>query len=168
MGDSIQLMVGLLTGIVLGAGGALAVLWFQGQRNAKVARSQAEVILEDARAKADAARRQAELQIKEDMLRRREAADLELEGLRKGVREQERRLEKRNDLLDQKLEMINKKEREFERIEGFLTERQEELDRKGAELKQVMADQRETLHRLSGMQRNRGSDDFAGAGWSMS
>lgn len=144
-------MVGLLTGIVLGAGGALALLWFQGQRNAKVARSQADVILEDARVKAEAARRQAELEIKEDVLKRREAADVELEGLRKGVRDQERRLEKRNDLLDQKLEMINKKEREFERIEGFLTERQEELDRKGADLKQLLADQRETLHRLSGV-----------------
>src|SRR3712207_8344674 len=66
-------------------------------------------------------------------LRRREAIDAEVDEARKALRDQERRLEKRADLLDQKLDLINKKEREFENVQRYLAEQQEE-DRKSTRL----------------------------------
>jgi ribonuclease Y len=125
--------------------------WMLHQRAAREGRSQAQTLLAEARLQAESIRKEADIEAKEDALRRREAADRELEGDRKVLRDLERRLEKRDDLLDQKLEMINKKEREFEQIQKFLGERQEELDRKGVELKAVLAEQRDVLHRVSGL-----------------
>ncbi|HEY2158455.1 MAG TPA: Rnase Y domain-containing protein, partial [Isosphaeraceae bacterium] len=69
------------------------------------------------------------------------------------MRDAERRLEKREDLLDQKLDLINKKEREVESIQRFLGDQQEELNKRNAESKSVLAEQREALHRLSGLSR---------------
>ena len=56
----------------------------------------------------------ADLAAKEEVLRRREELEAEIDAVRRDLREQERRLEKRADLLDQKLELINKKEDELE------------------------------------------------------
>ena len=80
---------------------------------------------------------------------RREALDREIEESRKELRDQERRLEKRADLLDQKLELINRKEHEFESVQRFLAEQQEDLQRRQGEVKQILAEQRELLHRIS-------------------
>ena len=69
---------------------------------------------------------------------------------RRELREQERRLEKRADLLDQKLELINKKERDFESVQRYLAEQQEELNRrKRRRSSQVLAEQRDVLHRIA-------------------
>ena len=62
----------------------------------------------------------------------------EVEDARKGFREQEKRLEKRADLLDQKLDLINKKEREFESVQRYLAEQQEEVNRRSAEVKELL------------------------------
>ena len=56
--------------------------------------------------------------------------DAEIDLLRRDLRDQERRIEKRSDLIDQKLELINKKEQDFEVVQRSLTDQQEEL--KGA------------------------------------
>ena len=67
-------------------------------------RGLADQILADARREAETIGRQADLAAKEEALRRREDIDAEADALRRDLREQEKRLEKRADLLDQKLE----------------------------------------------------------------
>jgi ribonuclease Y len=151
VGSSIWLLIGLLVGLLLGLGGTLGGWWYLSRMGARVARSQAQEILAAARLQAENTKKEADLQAKEEILRRREALEDEIEEARKAQRELEQRLEKRSDLLDQKLEMINKKEREFENVQRFLNERQEEMERKGLELKQLLADQRDVLQRLSGL-----------------
>ena len=145
------LIEALILGLALGAGLAGAVAVALARRANRAARSEAQIILAEARLQAEALRKQAELDAKEEALRRREAAERELEESRKVQREIELRLEKRNDLLDQKLEMIAKKERDVEQVQRFLAERQEDLDRRTAELKRLQEEQRETLHRISGL-----------------
>jgi ribonuclease Y len=151
VGQTGWLVLGLLAGLAAGAGGTGAVVWLLVRKAQREARSQAHLILAEARQQADTLIRQADLDAKAESLRRREETERELEADRKAQRELEKRLEKRNDLLDQKLEMITKKEREFEQIRRFLTERQEEIDRRAAEVKQLLADQREALLRISGL-----------------
>jgi ribonuclease Y len=148
---TLSLIVGLLGGLLLGGVAAAVAAWLLHQRAVRDGRSQAQTLLAEARLQAESIRKEADIAAKEDALRRREAADRELEGDRQVLRDLERRLEKRDDLLDQKLEMINKKEREFEQIQKFLGERQEEIDRKAVELKGVLAEQRDALHRVSGL-----------------
>jgi len=136
--------VGLLVGALVGTGAVFLV----GRLRAHEARGRAELILMDARREAETIRRQAELQTKEEALRRREALDAEADASRRDLRDQEKRLEKRADLLDQKLELINRKEHDFEALQRQLAEQQEELRQRHAEVKQVLADQVETLQRI--------------------
>ncbi len=137
----------VLSGIIIGAFAGVTGHRVLARLRADAARGVAEGILADARREAETLRKEEDLQYKEDALRRREALDAEIETARREQREHERRLEKRADLLDQKLELINKKERDFESVQRFLAEQQEEVNRRHAEVKQTLADQREVLHR---------------------
>ena len=146
-GESIAGLVGLVLGIVCGAGGLL----FYNKIRLRTAKDQAEAILELGRRDADDLRKQAELHAKEEILRRRASLDAEAEEARKGFRDQEKRLEKREDLLDQKLDLINKKEREFESVQRYLAEQQEDLTRRNLEVRQLLVEQRDALHRIGQM-----------------
>ena len=147
VGETIAGLVGLVLGLACGFGGLL----FYNKLRARTAKEQAEAILEHGRRDADDLRKQAELQAKEEALRRRASLDSDAEEARKGFREQERRLEKRGDLLDQKLDLINKKERDFESVQRYLAEQQEELTRRNLEVRQLLVEQRDGLHRIGQM-----------------
>jgi ribonuclease Y len=136
-------------GLLIGALGGLALAFLSLRlRGAQTARALAEQIIANAHREADTIRRQADLAAKEEILRRREELEGEIDAARRELRDQERRLEKRSDLLDQKLEFLNKQEREYESAQHLLAEGQEELRRRGAELKQALAAQIEALQRI--------------------
>jgi ribonuclease Y len=142
-------VIAVLEGIIIGGASVFVCLLLYTRLRVRTARDQAESVLTDGRRHAEALIKEAELETKAEALRRRMALDAEAEELRKGIREQEKRLEKRDDLLDQKLELINKKEREFENIQRYLSEQQEELTRRNLEVRQALLEQREALHRIS-------------------
>jgi ribonuclease Y len=135
----------LLIGVLVGIGAAFGYM----RARAQTARGLADEILAGAHREAETIRKEADLRSKEEALRRREAIDGEIDEARRDLRDQEKRLEKRDDLLDQKLELINKKEREFENVQRYLAEQQEELTRRQQDVKQVLSEQRETLHRIA-------------------
>ena len=142
-------MIGGLIGVFVGMLGGIAGAYVMGRLRAQTARGLADQILANANREAQTIRMQADLQAQQDILRRRDELDREMEETRKGLREQERRIEKRGDLLDQKLELINRKDREFESIQHYLTEQQEALQKQQSELKQTHAEQRELLCKIS-------------------
>ncbi|MGO8896957.1 MAG: ribonuclease Y [Isosphaeraceae bacterium] len=141
-------MIGGMIGLIVGMLGGIAGAYVMGRLRAQTARGLADQILANANREAETTRMQAELQAKQDMLKRRDELDREMEETRKGLREQERRIEKRGDLLDQKLELINRKDREFESIQHSLSEQQEELQKRQLELKQTHTEQRELLCKI--------------------
>src|SRR5262249_13195355 len=134
-GTAFGLALGTGLGVLCGAAG----LMIHARLRANAARGLAAEILAEARREAETTRKEADLRSKEEALRRREAIDAEAERTRRDLREHEKRLEKRADLLDQKLDFINKKEREFESLQRILTEQQEELQRRNTEVKAVLA-----------------------------
>lgn len=146
-GTAFWLLLGMILGLLVGALGLAAYAWLR----SKAARGLAEEILAAARRKGETIEKEADLCSRDEALRRRNAIDSEVEEGRRDLREHERRLEKRSDLLDSKLELISKKEREFESVQRFLAEQQDELNRKSVEVKQVLADQREALHRQANL-----------------
>ena len=144
VGESIAGLSVLLVGVACGWGGVM----IYNTLRLRTARDQAQALLAGAARDGEDVRKLAELQSKEEALRRRVTLDVEAEEARKGFREQDRRLEKRGDLLDQKLESINKKERDFENVQRYLTEQQEEVGRRHQEVRQLLVEQREALHRI--------------------
>ncbi len=113
-------------------------------------RGLADQILDNANREADTIRWQADVAAKEELLKRREGLDAEIDLLRRDLRDQERRIEKRSDLIDQKLELIND---EGARLRGRPAlpqpSQQEELKGRKAEIKKTLADQLDSLQRIS-------------------
>ncbi len=145
-GASLASSIGLFTaGITSGLAGVFGMTWLR----SRSARTLGETILAEAQSKAETIQKEAELRSKDETFRRREAIEAEAEESRKIIREQEKRLEKRADLLDEKLELIHRREREFDAVKLHLAEQQEALVRRDQEILQVLSEQRAQLHKLA-------------------
>ena len=71
--QTIQVLVGLLVGLLIGLGGVSLALQVFARRGVRAARTKAQEILAAARFQAETIRKEADLQAKEEALRRREA-----------------------------------------------------------------------------------------------
>ena len=69
------------------------------------------------------------------------------------MREQERRLEKREDVLDQKHQVQLKKERTLEHLQRKLDEKRKHVDKRSQDLDHLIEEQTEKLHEITGMSR---------------
>ncbi len=136
--------MGLLLGVLIGLASSCAIAWFR----ASYARGIADQILDRARLEAETIRKESELASKEEALKRREDFDAEIDRVRGDFREQERRLDKRADILDQKLEIINAKEVELANTGRLMADQQGELLRRQAEVKKLLAIQLDNLQSI--------------------
>ena len=134
-----------------GCGFALARYWDLLRK--RDARSEADRILEQAAKDVAAKLREADLEIKEKSLREKAAAEKELGAIRDELRERERLLDKRQELIEQQTEDLRKQERIVENTQRRLTERLEENQLRHDELTKLVDEQRQRLHELSGMTR---------------
>lgn len=106
-------------------------------------------LLETARREAEALLRRAELDAQEERIRRKIELETELDEARKPLREQERRLDKRADQLDDQLESLLLRERELDAKTQNLSERESALSERDRQLDRLLAEERETLRRIS-------------------
>jgi ribonuclease Y len=141
--------VGLLVGLVIG----LAGVYILARLRAQTARALAEQIVANAHREAETTRRQAELAVKEESLERREELEAEIDAKRQSVRVEERRLEKRSDVLDQKLEQLSEREGEIAALARSVAGERECLVEQQNELKQKLASQTEAMERISRLSR---------------
>ena len=109
------------------------------------ARRQCEQILRDARNDAETLRKQIELDARNDLAQRRENFQREINDGRNELREVERRLTKREDNLDRKLDVLTTKEKYLDDLDGQIKQRQKSVAAKDAELDQLIVTQREAL-----------------------
>ena len=138
-----------LLALALALGYGLCVLVNRVLR-ANASRKSGEII-EQARRDAQNLHKEAELQIKEELLRKREKFETQLGEHRNELRELERRLSRREDQIEQKVELLGKQERTLESSQRKLNERVQEVDQKRQELTELLDKQRKALHEISGM-----------------
>ncbi len=117
------------------------------------AESEAREII--SRAERDSANhvKEAELGIKERAIQQQAEGERELSKLRQELHERERLLDKRQDTLDQQTEQLRRQERMVEGNQRKLAEKIEDANRRNEELAQQIDEQRQTLHKLSGLSR---------------
>lgn len=99
-------------------------------------------------------RKEAELEIKEMTIQQRAEGERELAGLRHELHERERLLDKRQDAIEQQHEQLRRQEKMVETTQRKLAERIEDTNRRNEELANVLDVQRQTLHTLSGLNRD--------------
>ncbi len=98
-------------------------------------------------------RKEAELEIKEAAIQQRAQGERELAQLRQELHERERMVDKRQDALEQQAEQLRKQEKMVEHNQRKLAERLAETNRRNEELAQLIEEQRQHLHRISGLSR---------------
>ncbi len=143
--------------IFCAVGGAIMIKLLDRIRR-RDAESEAEQILKKAKEEAETRQREAELQIKERSLEERRRVEEELTEIRNELRERERLLDKRAETLEQQLEDLRKQERIVEGTQRRLSEKLESVGKQEKELEKILAEQRSTLHRLSGLSQEQATE----------
>lgn len=146
-----NITIGILIGLILGAGGAFAYIQTVAKNTLARARSEADQLRENARREAENKAKEFELTARQEQLKIKEKFERENEGSRKKLEEHEMRLSKREDVLDRKLDTLNIKERNLDDMESRLARREKELVVKENELSNVLRDQRERLLAITNM-----------------
>ena len=140
-------MISILTGFAVGA----AIGFFAERLIRGAAYKTRDEIVELAKRDGEALRRDAELTAKEEGLKRRQEVEKELNLLRDEIRNQERKLDKRESGLKDQQDDIAKKERMLEVTQLKLSERAKVVDARDKELEKIIKQEQEQLYKISGL-----------------
>jgi ribonucrease Y len=120
----------------------------------KSSSSRAAHIIEDAQTESERILKDGKIAAKEEALKRREALESEVTEGRAELRDQEKRLSKREDNLERKVDVLNKKEHYIETLERNLAQKRKEINSEQAELEELMEQEKTNLHRISQLNRD--------------
>ncbi len=115
------------------------------------AESEARQILQQAAQEVANRKKEAELEIKENMIRQKGTLEAEMNRLRDELRERERVLDRRQESADKKADHLLKQERIVEGTQRRLAEKLQDLETRNSELTKLLDMQRQTLHELTGL-----------------
>ncbi len=116
--------------------------------------SEAREILARAERESSNRRKEAELEIKEIAIQQKAEGERELAKMRQDLHERERLLDKRQDATEQQIDQLRRQEKMVETTQRKLTEKIEETNRRNEELAGVLDTERQTLHQISGLNRD--------------
>ena len=136
-------LIGLAIGVVIGF---LADRLMKG--SAYRTRDQ---LIQDAQREAENIRKTSEIDAKEELLKRREAMEDELNALRDGVRQEERRVDKREAAIEEMQSDIRKKEQMLQTMQQRVTDRSKAVDAREAELEKILQQEKDELFKITGL-----------------
>ena len=143
--------LGTALGVALGAVGALLVRWLLDKRALESARSRAEETIGSAKREAQNVRKAAELAAKDEVLKRREAFERQLEKKREEFRRVEKRLDRKEETLDRKGENLDRREQEIDTAGARNDRREEDLREARVELDGLAEEARAKILDASGL-----------------
>lgn len=108
-------------------------------------------LLDHARREVERLHLDAEIAIKDELFKKREAFEAEARETREELKERDRRLAKKEDALDHKDELLVKRDRYLEEKETRLIDRERGIDKKLDELSTTIAEQKRKLAEISGL-----------------
>src|SRR5699024_209106 len=142
---SILLLI-LIVGIVVG------YLIRKSIAEAKISSAEtlAKQIVDEAHRNADAAKKEALLEAKDENHKLRQEAEEDLKDRRMEAQKQEDRLNQKEQSLDRKGETLDKRELLLERKEESLTEKQQQIEEMESKVDAMLKEQQTELERISG------------------
>ncbi|AQQ55106.1 ribonuclease Y [Planococcus lenghuensis] len=143
-----------LLGLIIGAAVGYWALKKVNDSNVAGARSVANQILEDANRQAEALKKEALLEAKDENHKLRTEAENEIRERRSELQKQENRLLQREENLDRKDEALNKREASLERKDTALAEKQQHIEQMESKAEEMIAQQSEELERISALTRD--------------
>jgi len=115
------------------------------------ARTEADRLVENAKSEASTAAEKIQVDAEKQVLERSRRFEEEAERTRQEFKDQERRLAKREDLLDRKLDTLAVKEENLAKTADTLKQREERVAKREEELEGVLREQRDELLRIAQM-----------------
>ena len=158
---TLPLFVAIAIGVAFVA--ALPIVFFFGQRVGKTAEDAArraageaadqvaKRIVADAERDAETARKQALLSGKEEVMKVREAWELEARKRREEVEREEKRVVERETQVDKKFELVDTKEKDLSRRASEFGRREKQQEDRQAELDTLVGEERRRLEQLAGL-----------------
>ena len=151
----------ILLGIIaFGVGFAIAY-WLRGMavahklKNAEVEASQ---IVEDAHRRSDTLLKEAELEVKDKLLKMKSDFETETKDTRFELKRKEHHLLQKEENLERKGDQVEKREREMNRKEKYLNKRENRIERKENEYSELVEIQKKQLQKISGMTADQAKD----------
>ncbi|MBC7965386.1 MAG: DUF3552 domain-containing protein, partial [Fuerstia sp.] len=117
-------------------------------------------IIRQAERDAENVKKDLELKLKEDMLKRRESLESKMEEVRGSQRERDRELDKRESQLEEQQESIRKKEKMLQSTQQKLAERVKAMEAKDAELNRLLKEEQEVLYKTSELTREQATEQL--------
>ena len=139
----------LLAGAALGAGGYWVWGRIRGQQAAEARRVEADRQVAEAKQRAAEIVKTAEVESQRKYLETLERFEQETAETRGELKTAERRLSKREDSVDKKMEVLTTKERKIEVAEQKLAERESDIEARSEKVDEALAQQRSELLRIS-------------------
>ncbi|WP_442599574.1 ribonuclease Y [Neobacillus sp. D3-1R] len=146
----ISILLGLFVGAVVGyfIRKSIAEAKIAGAKNA------AEQILEDGRRDAEALKKEALLEAKDEIHKLRTEAERDVRERRNELQKQENRLLQKEENLDRKDESLNKREIQLEKKEDSLNQRQQHIEEMESKVDEMVRSQQTELERISSLTRD--------------
>ena len=144
-------LLGWLVAPFIGAAVWEVVGRFLGKARRVTAQKEAEQIVAEARRQADEIVKTGKLEAKEELIARREEFERECAALRNELKGIEKRLAKREDNLESKLDVLVSKEKAIERSQQEIAGQQKVLAAREKETADLLAEHRSTLLRITDM-----------------
>jgi ribonucrease Y len=151
--DPLPYLLGALAAVLVAVPVGYGIARFLDRSRHSSAQIDAVKITDQAKIQAENLLKELELKAKDELFRKRDEFNREIEKARNEVREQERRLEKREDVLDQKHQAQLKKDRVLEHSQRKLAERRELVEKRSRELESIVQQQTEKLQQITTLNR---------------
>ncbi len=117
------------------------------------AEMEAQRIIKEGKNDAEALKKEAMLEAKDENHNLRVEAEREIRERRNELQKQENRLVQKEEVLDRKSETLDKKEDSLERREDSLTKKQRQIEEMESKVEELLQEQQNELQRISGLTR---------------
>jgi ribonuclease Y len=146
-------IISILLGIIVGAVVGYFVRKSIAEAKIAGAKDAAEQILEDAKREAEALKKEALLEAKDEIHKVRADSDREARERRNELQKQENRLLQREENLDRKDETLDKRESLLEKKDDSLNQRQQHIEQMESKVDELVRSQQTELERISSLTR---------------
>lgn len=142
-----------LLGIIVGMFVGYFVMKKSNESKMAGARNSAEQVIEDAKREAEALKKEALLEAKDENHKLRTETESEIRERRSELQKQENRLLQREENLDRKDDALNKREAGLERKDEALAEKQQHIEQMESKAEELVRQQQSEMERISSLTR---------------
>jgi ribonuclease Y len=110
-------------------------------------------VIREAKTQAEQIIKNADITAREEIYKRKEDYEKVTQETRQELRHMERRLSKREDNLERKMDILTKKEKYVENLASNLSNKEKDIEKKKAEFDGIIQEEKNMLHKISDLSR---------------